>query len=898
MARREEYQPGQTGGGLVSFDTYVPRIAATDYSNIRQALDNWTTRSIARDEARAEEAVKTRATEAQRQLGTGGLASPEEQLATRYQDVWKERTRALYLQELELDALKMNTDLSRKHALDPDGYTRAWSQYVQERTKSIEADDYLLADSAKRALETTGTKQWAQISDAAYKHQLAQQKARYEANLKARAGAIEDALLNAPDQDARDQILWESINAMGIDVDIGAEFGMIAPEAYGQAMNDIDVQLRSSWLRGAVMDAAQRGDYAAANGYIARLDRGGYFVDNAKARSMSGELRSMVNQMSAGPNDALKQMRSGARRVQSIYDAGGDPGPDGWNVVKAYTDMAFQYGSPSDVDDAIDLQADLGAAAIVNNVSRMPVTALPTARELIANQYGGSPNVRSKTVAALDERVETVSTTISLGDPNAIRNLYPDVSYSQASQLLNIPADDVPTFSSTTVANAITTGLNTNTFTETMAGLASESVERGLGAADLIYTISAAAANNQLEDNVAGAAILGGALLTSGQDEMAQIVFYSGSLPSAPGAREGLGDLRYDKIMPTLGALVGHDARQIPMLRSAVDSYLVGQIAGGTAVDAQDAFDKLERSLKTIDTQTVGGKPYMAYMFGDTPVEQRANARALDRAIARAVDVQNIADEVSIVPTGAGGFRALIGRGGANTLFFADQQSDTWMPTRVREQNDRVLVETAQAAGEVERELANPAWLEEIAKNDPVLKTETARAQFNQRIETAAKSAKIDIPKFRRLAAAYVLTPEDERETHIGALGHNQELDASFGQIVPMLQMPWTAPTKSILSASEKELRTRLFHDYEVPAKHYAKVLKTFDNDEEKALAAYWSTPELVKQTVDAYGEAWLEYMPGTVQNFVYRGMSLPEDVESLINYIPYETELDFGIAP
>lgn len=58
-------------------------------------------------------------------------------------------------------------------------------------------------------------------------------------------------------------------------------------------------------------------------------------------------------------------------------------------------------------------------------------------------------------------------------------------------------------------------------------------------------------------------------------------------------------------------------------------------------------------------------------------------------------------------------------------------------------------------------------------------------------------------------------------------------------------------------------------------SEYFAKMLELFDNDEEKALAAYNGGPTMVKEAVKKYGDDWKKGIPTESKNYIDKVASL-----------------------
>ena len=858
---RRGYQEQAVGTGMASFAAGAPPAIPTqqplDYSSIQRALQGFTELSLRRDEERAVQ----QATQLQQAMGVGQVAEPQGYMLPRVRRVFEERAEKVYMQQLGIDALRMDTQLRQRHRNDPAGYQVAWDTYAQESVKGLEESNPRLATAAQAMLAETGARSWSAVSDQAFRHELALQEGETIRNFQQFRDVSRDRLLDpSVSSDQRDFDYEEAVTAGMAFLQEAVTDGRITPEVFNREMEKFEDDTRSEWVRGNVTAALNAGRHTDALGYIEALRQGQWFTNNNKARALANTLETDVRRALSGESDFMRQMRDNARAEASMMLSGVEPPEQAAGAIAKYKDYAARSGSQEMLDDAVGLELGLFAQNLIQNIDVLGVQALEGMDSLFA-QVQLDERVRNALIDARNTRLEQINTAVALNDPYALRDLYPNLNREQTAAAANVDVNSLPILTRGQVASALQYGKNTGDVDGALQPLFNEAFEYGGGAADIAYSAIAAAEAGLISDAEASAMSLAAVSWASGNPNLANRAFMDGDFTAADPAIAGLRfteDFKSEtRVFQTISAMAGHDPVVRTQMRNALNNMYRAEAArledvSAVVAGASDIAELLNNEFDQIAITEIGGRSYPLSWFGTPEVgqEREARARGLNRRVTELQDEFGMA--LRVVPTGDGTFDIYAGE--SRNIFV-----ENYVEPQQEDRRSQVEIMVAQMQDAAIEESQDPAWLREVADTNPLVTTQFARQQFDTRINRAARASGVSQENMRRLAAASLQSSAEERASRFGPLAMNVFPDRD----------PFSPDQEPVNEGDA--------------ARHFGELLRRYDNDPAKALAAYWSDPGQVDFFVDAYGEQWVDYMPGEVREFVYRGMQA--DVET-VNFV------------
>lgn len=864
-----EYQAGSIGREQASFTGPVARTQATDFSGLQQVLGDWTDRVRLIEQAKAEEDTAVRARQAQTELGIEGYAPPEEQLAFRYQQVWKERAAATYLLELNNDAKRVNTELRQKYRYDPDGYETAWAEYSKERISAIEKQNPALHITAREGLADLGAQTWAGISDATFARDQEVQRNKWVEGIRTQIAAAQDILLDRSlTTQERDTELQRARDEAIITAHIGVDTGILNPSDLAGVISEINDSTAGDWTRGNFFTAMEREDFDAARGYINELRLGRWFENNDRARALANELEGWLNSALKGDTDHLRLMAEMADAERSSLKAGVGVDPRIQGAMEQYYRATVATGDPMLMWRAEEKLVDTVTTLATGQAMETGFRGIAAARQLLSIPQ--LPNgVRESLAKKLDEQETALRDAINRGDVQEVFNLHPDgVPRAAIAAGSGLPIEALPFFSTRQVVGQWDLAANTGRFGEVIGSTISSAYMQGGTAADVAHTFTLAARRGEMAQTDAAAAVA--AVHVAPHDpSLATLLAQSATMPvdrdmfAATGFR--FMDRARDKgFLQTINAMSNQDPRVAEAMITAYENAVLTQAAahpeGARSVSVlNDIADQMMRSTTAaVETVKIGQHYYPTSMLGppDAPARAAAVARHLQQRVDR-IQTQHSAPIV-VRADGRGGFQAFNAFGDV---------VDAYIPDETLEQIEQIEVETTMAQDARASEVSDPAWLRDLSS--PLLQVQADRERFNDVVSSAARTARVDIEFARRLSAAAVQAPADERAIRFGPL-FSMEATEWRGASPHVGQDPDYTPARQSMAHAGK--------------------LRDKYKDDAKAFAAYWGGEAMVDNAIEVAGDNWLDVVPGSVREFVLRAQSLDPDAARLMPsdiYIP-----------
>ena len=849
---RRGFQESAPQGGMAQFTAGAPPAATgvrpVDYSGIQQALAGFTAISMQRDAQRAEE----QAAEAQRALGTEAIAEPTGFMLPNARRAFEERAAKTYLQQLGLDALRTDTQMRQQFRNDPNGYEAAWRLYAEETVKGLEESNPLLAAAASTLLAEQGAKTWSSLSNQAFDTELALQQGATVRQLDEGLDAYRDRLLDpGVDPDQRDLDFEDAVASLLEVLNEAVQDGRITPQIYNQRVANLEDTLRGEWVRGNVAAALAEGRHGDALGYVESLQQGAWFVDNDRARALASTIQSDITRALAGESDYVRGLEQAARAEARLISMGVDVPAEQQGAIDAFVNYGATSGSPEIQNKVLALQTDMFATRELQSIDRLGFEGLANLDRVIADP-NLDPRIGDALFRAKNEREQQLNNALLTNDNYEILEQFPaSMSRTEIAAAVNVDVAAIPLVRPSAVATAFELGKNTGNV-EVVSQLAMQAIDDGGSAADVAVAAMAAADRGLLDMSQASAFALSAMTWASGQPNLANRIFMDGDFTTTDPLLAGINFTedfnRNTELFQVVSALAGHDPQLRTAFRNTINNLYRAELSR-VDVAASEMRDRdrvtlaqgLNREFQQIPIVEISGRSYPASWFGtpDQENERAQRARALNDRLKELSDVT--AMMLRVMPEGDGSY----------TIYAGESMNipvETFVPEETQNLHQQQRIETGIIQDRNAQESADPNFLREIAENNPVIASQASREAFGNRIDTAARRARINEEDFRRLAVAVLQSPATETASRFGPMAQN---------VLPGQLDPFSLDHSTLSEADA--------------AAHFRDLLRTFNGDVDKATAAYWSNDLEIQYFVDTFGDAWLDNVPGNVREFVYR---------------------------
>lgn len=320
MARIPTYEE-QPQSPMVSFAAPVPERRPLNYSRVQQAIGQWQNRVARQDEALAMKRQSEKGMVSQAELGPGGIAQPDPDIAFRFQQAFREGAEQLRKNQLEVDIQRTRTNLVMEHRFDPDGFRQAWSKYAESTEQSLKQTDPALAVQTREFILRAGEGTAAQLEENAFAREHAAQSAKLLRSVDEFANIADDELRNRPDE----QRFYESIQNVEALVDNLVASNRLDPATAERVKYQKREQVIRAYVEGEFMDALRRRDADGAREVVESLYRGAWFEDNEQGRVTADRLARKLEQVFAVSGVSNSQIVSlGLNRLDRIAKAAED----------------------------------------------------------------------------------------------------------------------------------------------------------------------------------------------------------------------------------------------------------------------------------------------------------------------------------------------------------------------------------------------------------------------------------------------------------------------------------------------------------------------------------------------------------------------------------------------
>lgn len=857
---------------------------AASYERLQQGLAAWHARAQEEAQYDAERRVAEQVTLAQDEAGTASLVQPQG-LPARYARQFRERAEAVFHRQLERDAQRTAFELREQHHGDPEGFSAAWQAYAEGVESGLRKDSPSDAVVVRQFLDGYGGQQYEKLAEAEFARVRANEHRAAMEELDQRQAEDADALLTSGDEED----YYERVGTAQDALDQLLDGGVISASEWEARTIAVEARYAKEMLIGRFTQRLDADDLGGAEAIITSLNEGKWFRDNDDARALANSLAAQLQARLKGAEDTLSQqvagqLRYGKRVLSSWAHSGSMPGER--QMLEDAVDFVELHGTPVQRQQAGELRNAIAMAdAVAGGVPDLTLSAAtglldalgtPDARLLLDD------TTRDVLVSQLERQRRSIEKGLAAGDyipgdltfdnPAEVGAEALQARRERAARVMGLPVNDVPVWSND----------ETRWFREQLRD--SQRSQR-YDAVDSLLSSYLGGYGGHPGDAMAAATALAGeagdlylpAMLHAvgeGGDLTNELLHWQlvGANASEADIRAaaGAGSLRDDRKLVEMArtAAMGDDNLQDAILQSLTTAQ-VGLLADGTR-KASDARAELRRIMSPFadSSRLRNGQRLPAQLLASFPEGARVVVDVLDSYLDDPAALNlpltataEIATHVLVQPMPGGGFG------------FRHRATSRWL-TDASGEPIRVLPdEVIQEAGVTPNEAAG--WFANAL--DSVRGSLRAAREASQTTHAGAAATMMGVPQERVAAVhrAVQTTPTADRGWRSPHFGLPSDIDrrADWDRI-PEAALP-RAPDPGVpLAAGEVFSAGRAVTATTEPylaAQHLQRLAKAFPGDDRAQLAAYWETPELVKDLQKKHGDGWYQALPLNVQEFVQR---------------------------
>lgn len=887
MAVIPQFEPADTSSGVVQFSAPVGvSTEAVSFQRLQSSIGAFLQQEIQQREQAAMRNQSDQGALAQGQSGPGVLAQPDQGLATRYQDAFKDRAVQVHNEQVKLQAQQVSRELRRQHINDPDAFGSAWMSYTNGQADALRKQDPIQAEAIGNYLTAYGSSIYQDLADARAARERAVQSQDYLDAVNSRFAQIQDELLNNPDE----QTYLSALSDLETLTQNGVASGLLDP-AYAAGLRDkTRDKYTEEWVRGEFNKAWNAGDMGGAKAVIEDLERGGKFVNNDIGRALSNEFQQNFKALETGRSESVSTAMRLIDRVATAAELGGQLDEATLNRALSHV---MSSGKPDQIENATaQVNGAYTVAQAKQYIDMVPVSDLKMTREKLLMSAANRDSSATRAVAsAIDQRIAAIEKAVDDGDPLAAGPSVPIEVWAERLQNTDNYARDSAAYRQAlenrqTVASQITGIMPSKTgvlyrneelddFSERLGG----ALERGdMDEFDRQAAVLFAPAMGSPRDEIAIASKFAGkngeayaALMLNrvGGNEAAKNMISlvaAGKVADVSGLRkEGLDpeDVLGDKdIRRTIDALsMGDDRARSALQRAAVEAYYgSGSRGAGKGVALQDVKRIFQTAGPTVEFSN--GSRLPAFVVGDSyladPLRKEMDA------------VLRNPSKVGLPPTTPDfELRNLSPRA------FGDGSIGVYHSSQARFLPDpstgRPFVikgtEAADRQGVKPPEPDVDGWFNwGKAKVKGALETDVERVSAARSMAEARRAGASD--DTAKLAAAISKAHARSPAEEIGGREFDVMLRPNISNEVNWSKV---GGNKSDLFKDQSLARR-------VAGERLEAYRKQFGSDRRAAVAAYLEGPELVKDLQEANGEKWFDALPMTTKKMIGRVESALED--------------------
>ena len=411
MVRIPQFDEQPQQAQATSFQAPTTEPEALTFDRIQQSLGRWQERLWERGEQEAMETQQDRAAMAQEELGTEGIAQPDENLARRYQQAFEQRAQDIYNEQLRLDTQRTAAELRRNHWNDPEGFQNAWQEYRDTQRETIREQDPVLADDVGRYLDAFGNENFQKLMDNQHARERAAQKSDYVRIIEERQADMANTLLNEPDEEE----YWGFLADIERDLDEAVESGILGAQEAAQLRGRNRVRMTGEYVRGTFRESLRNQDIGGARAVVESLRRGKWFEDNDRARALANELQQQLGGLEESANTDVSRELGRLSRGLNATQRGQEVSID---ELMPSVEFVFEHGNPNQQEQA---RTRLNAIALTQEVKpyveETPITELGALKRNILTQWEDLPaSALTLMDDVIDSRVQEINEAVDRGD--------------------------------------------------------------------------------------------------------------------------------------------------------------------------------------------------------------------------------------------------------------------------------------------------------------------------------------------------------------------------------------------------------------------------------------------------------------------------------------------------
>lgn len=413
MAVIPQFEPADTSSGVVQFSAPLGvSTEAVSFQRLQSSIGAFLQQEVQQREQAAMRNQSAQGALAQGQSGPGVLASPDQGLAARYQDAFKERAVQVHNEQVKLQAQQVSRELRRQHINDPDAFGNAWMSYANGQADALRKQDPIQAESVGNYLTAFGSSIYQDLADARAARERAAQSQDYLDAVNSRFAQIQDELLNNPDE----QTYLSALSDLETLTQNGVASGLLDPAHAAGLRDKTRDKYTEEWVRGEFNKAWNAGDMGGARAVVEDLERGGKFVNNDLGRALANELGQNFKALETGRAEGVSTAMRLIDRVATAAELGGPLDEATLNQALSHV---MASGKPDQIENATaQVNGAYTVAQAKQYIDMVPVADLNLTRQkVLASAASRDSSATRAVVSAIDQRIAAIEKAVESGDP-------------------------------------------------------------------------------------------------------------------------------------------------------------------------------------------------------------------------------------------------------------------------------------------------------------------------------------------------------------------------------------------------------------------------------------------------------------------------------------------------
>lgn len=455
MARIPVYEE-QSQFQPVSFDAPVAQIRPMDFSRVQQAIGQWQQRASQKLEEKAMQHQREQGMLAQDPLESTEVAQPDEKIAERFQQSFREGAEELWQNQFSADIQKTRGRLAREHRHDPEGFRRAATEYAKATEETLKKSNSVLAVQARQAIEQEMEGTALQLEENVFAQQQARQSAELVRSVDEFTNISDDEQRTMPDEER----FYKSISQVESMVDDLVDRNKLEPSTAERLKSQKREQLTRSYVEGAFSEAINNEDADGAQEIVESLYRGAWFENNEQGRVTADRLARRLEQTFSSEGVSNSQLVSlGLNRLDRMVKAAEDGLPVDFDEAESLAEQTLSF-KPTPLQEeqiALKLNGLHFASQVVPEIENAPLSGLLSYQEALDQDHEALDSSTRRTVTdKVKKEIKRVEGALrdndlaALGGTLDIYRAGPDEvarRRKRAANRINMPVDQVPLWS-------------------------------------------------------------------------------------------------------------------------------------------------------------------------------------------------------------------------------------------------------------------------------------------------------------------------------------------------------------------------------------------------------------------------------------------------------------------